>query len=1309
MSRIGFIGMPPVSEPKKEVALSFKHIGIATIHPPDPILSNVSGYVAKGGITATLAGQVQNLSITGELLMEGVDVDPRDIGNAVGYVPQEDMLIGELSAREMLRNAALMKRNKNADLIEADVNRLLTAFGLDKVADNPIGTVFVRGLSGGQKKRVDIGTELIAAPSVLLLDEPTSGLDASIALEVLASIKDIVNASEGKLSIMLSIHQPNSRILELFDHILLLGGGGMLFFGTVPESINYFTSIGFCPPREYTPTDYFLQVSDSTFGTHVDFDFEGSFACSDICSRLMNFLDDLKRKGFLKVEKGVLEAMEDSERIMDSKAETEAYKAFSDDSAGSTSFWRQYSTLVKRDLVLAMKDPALYYLQFVLVTMFGLLVGAAFFKLKYDIDDKMNNIPGSLLWIVMMMAYIQVFKVYHLNRNNHRFRHERANNTYTVFSYFCAELTTTSVMLLSFSPGAAIAYFMMGFPNDAYPFMLFLFWMTALTAESMLNFITKFHPDATVCIVASQASLVILTVFGGGVFIPWDQTPHYWKWLQELSIFTQASRAAIVNVMNHIDYKCTLSGDACVGPTGAIFPCDARDSDGLGCYVKGRTVLYVLQGTAPSDDKWTSFGWLVLIFVCFRLSVLVMMYYPVDRIKYSMVAWMTSGMSDRVLKSLVAIRRIEGQLVSFIADFQHQNASSKVRMRSEASMKIRADQYRYDELFQHDSTDVGNIPNAISSRAFCLVWENLTLLLKKKGTKLIDNVSGTARSGRVLALMGPSGAGKTTMLNALGNRAPYADVTGKITFGKRSFTSSDLFYVPQFDEVNENFSVYEQIELVGLLKCRDREAMHNRLHKLLHILGLHTKLKTLCSELTGGELKRVSVGMGMISNPSVLFLDEPTTGLDSSAAFSIVEHMVELARSTNVVVIMTIHQPSDMVFDMLQDLCLLEGGRLAYFGPLLAAERYFSSIGYQCPMNTSLADYCLDLIYRPPPHSPNESWRDVFMQTQFSINMASLQQEVVNASKASNFATPPPEEIVRLKELIIFFAKYYSRDVGFYFLRIVFLVVVALFLGTLYLLLTPETEFLPLYAGAVFFNIWTILFSAVAATGLLARDRRQALEQIKNAVITPKTYCLAQFIVSIPFNFIASLIFQAIFHWLTNINPDGESFIYAVLITCGHMLLMEALMLTVVQVLRNAMLSVTFAMVLLGGLFLFSGFFIKVKDMPEWIGWVCYMMPTKYSFDGYLYEIFHSQKFDITGGGGMQMSGDDVLWLLFRQKDVQPWPMFGTLLAFIVLIRLFHYGALIFETYLYLSTSNTIRESPSSSPSVMKAQSSKAL
>ena len=294
-----------------------------------------------------------------------------------------------------------------------------------------------------------------------------------------------------------------------------------------------------------------------------------------------------------------------------------------------------------------------------------------------------------------------------------------------------------------------------------------------------------------------------------------------------------------------------------------------------------------------------------------------------------------------------------------IDDEESQNATA--RSMNTGDVIPLKDEHEFDYLFEQggvaDKADIAVTEK--SKPSFVLEWKNLNLMLKKNGNVLIDNVSGVARSGRILALMGPSGAGKTTLLNALGNRAPYARIEGEITFGKRKFTASDLFFVPQFDEVNGIFTVSEQWELVGLLKvrvlrvrvciyvcpfvrscnpacymilsyrstnrcllllaqCRDTDAMYHRLASLLRILGLHAKARTLCSELSGGELKRVSVGMGMISNPSVLFLDEPTTGLDSAAAFSIVKHLVELAESMNVAVIMTIHQPAEMVFDMLQ-------------------------------------------------------------------------------------------------------------------------------------------------------------------------------------------------------------------------------------------------------------------------------------------------------------------------------------------------------------------------------------------------------
>jgi ABC-type multidrug transport system ATPase subunit len=112
------------------------------------IASSASG---KSILMQVLAGRIQDLSVTGDFLIEGCPVDQKDIAIAVASIHQNDIFTGELSAREILRNSAAMKRNKTFEEINADVHFLLNVLGLDKVADNPIGPVFIRGLSGGQK------------------------------------------------------------------------------------------------------------------------------------------------------------------------------------------------------------------------------------------------------------------------------------------------------------------------------------------------------------------------------------------------------------------------------------------------------------------------------------------------------------------------------------------------------------------------------------------------------------------------------------------------------------------------------------------------------------------------------------------------------------------------------------------------------------------------------------------------------------------------------------------------------------------------------------------------------------------------------------------------------------------------------------------------------------------------------------------------------------------------------------------------------------------------------------------------------
>lgn len=496
-----------------DIALSFNKLGISSLYPPKPILSNVSGYVVKGGITAilgasasgksvlmkTIAGRMPGFHVTGEITLDGIPINPNDLSNKITYVPQDDFLMGELTPRETLTNAHLMKRDCVADKTHSEVDDLLRKYGLGHVADNMIGTVFVRGLSGGQRKRVEVCSELVAPYSILFLDEPTSGLDGSIAYEVLSATKKILESKKGDLSLIISIHQPNRRILDLFDNILLLGNGGELFFGTLDESIEYFTHLGFPPPSVYTPTDVFLQVTDSNFGENQDFDFEGNFAASKYAAKLHTFLAEVQRSGMYRaLKKSTTTTGNDADSENDEEqgkswkvvkvrphAEVSTLDGPLEDPNSEAAkihslYWRQYTTLLKRDFTLAYRDPSLYYLQFVLVLAFGFLVGASFFQLDpVKINSQMLYVPSGLLWIVMMMIYIQVFKVYHLSRADWRFKHEISNKTYNIFIYWLAELTSTAILLVSFIPGTAVAYFMMGLPNKAYPFLMLLFWLVS--------------------------------------------------------------------------------------------------------------------------------------------------------------------------------------------------------------------------------------------------------------------------------------------------------------------------------------------------------------------------------------------------------------------------------------------------------------------------------------------------------------------------------------------------------------------------------------------------------------------------------------------------------------------------------------------------------------------------------------------------------------------------------------------------------------------------------------------------------------
>lgn len=235
----------------QDVLLGFNDMAVYQMDPCHCIIQDISGFIRKRGVTAVLGassagktvlmkalcgrlGTVPNLAVSGEVVLDGrplADFANKPI-NHLSYVPQsDDSLIGVLSARQLLTYAALLKTNLTGQALADHVGLILEKLGLTEHADKMIGTIYKRGLSGGQKRRVTVGVDLVSNPACLFLDEPTSGLDTSTAIATVGNIKQIVQNSTNGLGAMISVHQPSNELLAHVDDILVLSGGRCVFFG----------------------------------------------------------------------------------------------------------------------------------------------------------------------------------------------------------------------------------------------------------------------------------------------------------------------------------------------------------------------------------------------------------------------------------------------------------------------------------------------------------------------------------------------------------------------------------------------------------------------------------------------------------------------------------------------------------------------------------------------------------------------------------------------------------------------------------------------------------------------------------------------------------------------------------------------------------------------------------------------------------------------------------------------------------------------------------------------------------------------
>ncbi|KAK7682498.1 hypothetical protein QCA50_014298 [Cerrena zonata] len=253
-----------------------------------------------------------------------------------------------------------------------------------------------------------------------------------------------------------------------------------------------------------------------------------------------------------------------------------------------------------------------------------------------------------------------------------------------------------------------------------------------------------------------------------------------------------------------------------------------------------------------------------------------------------------------------------------------------------------------------------------------LHFSNISYTLPS-GKLILDSISGTIKPGQILAIMGASGAGKSTFLDILARKNKMGHIGGRTLVNGREVPDSDfkrvMGFVDQEDTLMSTLTVYETVLYSALLRLpreMSLEAKKFRTLETMHELGiLGIKDSRIGSSgrrsISGGEKRRVSIACELVTSPSILFLDEPTSGLDAYNALSVIDSLVSLARDYNRTVIFTIHQPRSNIVSLFDQLILLAQGRLVYSGEAAKAYEYLERIGHPCPPGFNIADFMIDL------------------------------------------------------------------------------------------------------------------------------------------------------------------------------------------------------------------------------------------------------------------------------------------------------------------------------------------------------------
>lgn len=523
---------------------------------------------------------------------------------------------------------------------------------------------------------------------------------------------------------------------------------------------------------------------------------------------------------------------------------------------------------------------------------------------------------------------------------------------------------------------------------------------------------------------------------------------------------------------------------------------------------------------------------------------------------------------------------------------------------------------------------------------------------KVKGTKTILNkLHGSLRAGKFTAIMGPSGSGKTTLLNFLSGRieSTNLNITGSLKLNGKYINDIEKFnhmiaYVMQDDILLATFTPRESLMFAANLRLNaNHDEKVQKVEALLRELHLEKCADTrvgnvMIRGVSGGERKRTSIGVELITNPSMVFLDEPTTGLDSETALRVIEILKNLA-SYGRTVISTIHQPSSEIFNEFDQLMLLVRGNIIYQGEAKTAVQYFGSINFQCPTYSNPADYFMrimnedDILLEAEMNNQPEPSHDE-VESKFNSRVEYLTQKYQEHFKD----TAQTQETTQLKEdegfqvgLLTQFGLLFARsllnemrnpmEVRMKTFQAIFM---ALLTWAVFNNLGNDFSGVQNRNGVLFFTVTGFCFGSIqGALGTFSQERALFLRERTNKQYTVGAYFWGKSLSEMPFQIIWPWIMISIIYFGVGLNQSSQDkYWIAVLVAIITYYTGTAYGLLISVCIPKLEVAMAMTPVVLIPLMAFAGFFVNQDKIPYYFIEFEYISPWKYAFQALCWNEF---------------------------------------------------------------------------------------